>query len=86
MSSACHYTSEYILVVIISCLSLETLGLWIPRPNVVAYDGLDTRDQCNREPAFSRESHKTSGDQGFRIRIVGREERYTPQHVYTGGN
>lgn len=76
---------EYILLVILSCLFLDTLGLWLPRPNEDAYDGPDTGDQCNREPAFSRESYKAPGDQGFRIRIVGRDERYTPQHVYTGG-
>jgi len=85
MSSACHYMSEYILIVMISSLCLDTLGLWLHRPRVEAYDGPDTEDRCNREPAFSNESYKTPGDQGFRIRIVGHDDRYTPQHVYTGG-
>jgi hypothetical protein len=39
--------------------------------------------RCNREP-LGVTSKKTPGDNGFKIKISGNPEKYTPGEVYTG--
>ena len=43
----------------------------------------NSRDICQRD-APDTLAAKTSGDNGFRIRIAGSPEGYTPGQVYTG--
>lgn len=39
---------------------------------------------CNREMSNMTAKHRTPGDNGFKIKITGNPEKYTPGELYTG--
>lgn len=51
-----------------------------PAPN---YGRYQNSPHCSREPTGVA-SVKTPGDAGYKIKISGNPERYTPGEIYTG--